>query len=110
MVKSGNFNVPVEENVAEEFSDWLDRADTPFNKGVACVGALKAIQSLFLIDKGLATELTNPDLSIDQAVNLILDCVSDAEVARLLSPLTPTKRARLLRDAKQSKDRVSRSR
>ncbi len=108
MVKAGNFNIPVEANVADEFSDWVDQPDCPFNKGTACTGALKAIQSLFAIDKGLAAELTNPHVSIDQAVGLILDRVSDAEIRRLSEPLSPDQRTQALQDAKASRDRIFR--
>jgi hypothetical protein len=107
--KSGNFNVPVEPSVAEEFDDWHCKVQ-PGNKGQKLTGALKAIQAIHAIDEGLAFKLMKADIPIETAKKLIVDTIVSQTAQDFLDSLGPSEKAKVLLGAKAHKDRPARKR
>jgi len=91
MAKEGNFNVPVEKEVAEEFS--LFNKSVPGHKGDKLTAAIKAVQAIYCIDKGLYFELANPKITNKEAKKKIIETISQIQQDEILRKMKPAQRA-----------------
>ncbi len=108
MAEKKQFNGDVYVEVARNFNKW--ETDLAGMKGEKIGAALLAIQALYRIDSQLLYRLMEADATVDEAEDIIMRRVGDAEIRRLSKPLSRTKRAQLLKDAKRSGDKASRTR
>lgn len=94
--------------VYANFADEFDRMTKKMagGKGEQFSAAIMAYLAIYKIDKGLASALTDPDLTPQKAVNLILKEMSEITYRRALGSLTDQQKAQLLQDAKRSEEKV----
>ena len=100
-----NFNVPVEENVSDDFEKW--QSGLPGGKGEKLTAALKAIQALHATDENLIYKLMNPNITVKQSCDVIFDSLIHVAYEYSLEKLNPQEKAQLLKDALNSKRKVS---
>lgn len=76
MSKIRNFNIPIEEVVAKEFVKFCDKVTGM--KRDKLTASLKAGQAIYQINKGLYFNLTNPEISIKDAREQIIQAIINA--------------------------------
>lgn len=99
-----NYSLKLYANFAREFDKMWHKAAG--GKGEQLSAGIMAYMAIYHIDKGLASTLTNPDLTAKKAATLILESMQDIIYRKALENLTPEQRAQLLEDAKRSKEKV----
>jgi F0F1-type ATP synthase delta subunit len=99
-------SVKVYSNFLKEFEEISSQAAG--NKGEQVSAGIMAWMAIYQTDKGLASALTNPDLTSETAAKLILTTFQEVIYQRALAALTPQQKAQLLEDAKQSARKAAR--
>jgi len=79
-------------------------------KGEQLSAGIMAYMAIYHIDKGLASALTDPDLTVKTAADLILKSMQEISYRKALEDLTLEQRVQLLEDAKRSREKVIRKR
>ena len=105
MAKTGNFNVNIDEKTAKEFNLWSEK--TPGKKFEHITGALKAIQAIYNINKELAIELMNPNLSITAATKLVKRKITDSYLRGWMNNFPEEKRRQIVEDARRAEEKIS---
>jgi len=103
-IEKTNYSLKIYTDFAHEFDEFWHKAAG--GKGEQLSAGVMAYMAIYNIDKGLASALTNPDLTAKKAANLILDSMREIIYRKALEDLTPEQRAQLLEDAKRSKEKV----
>lgn len=106
MAKVDNFNVPVEKEVAVEFETWANKVSG--KKGDKLTAAIKAVQAIYEIDRGLYFDLTNPAISINKAKELITKYIIDKKKYQILDKYSPAQQDLLLEIAEETPKRLAR--
>jgi len=105
LMERQTFNLLVRKNLADAFDKWA--LDMPGNKGQKTDAALIAILALSRISPHLVHDLMRADISVEAARKLITDAVVDAYIAQFQESLSPQQKARILRRARQDRDKIS---
>ncbi len=105
MAEKKQFNGDVFVEVADNFNKW--ETGLAGLKGEKIGAGLVALQALYNIDETIVYRMMLPTATVEEATDLILTRVSDAEIQRLMKPMTRKQRTRALKDAKESSKRVS---
>ena len=107
MAEKKQFNGDVFVEVVENFNKW--ETEIAGLKGEKIGAGLLAIHALYNIDETIVYRLMSATATVEDAVELILTRVSEVEIQRLMKPLTRKQRSAALKDAAESRGRVSRT-
>lgn len=99
-----NYNLKIFVSFVDQFDKFHE--NTVGMKGEKASAGLMAIMALHLLDEPLANALADPDITVKKAASLIETRMRIYFEQQAFEQLTPEQRSQLLRDAKQSREKV----